>query len=340
MYKILSAMMMVAMLGAASTSVSPQGTVAGVQIMPGTGSVMNLTNVAVFQDWDPWGTTAITDILTAHSISYTIYGTADIGIVDLSNYDKVIFASQQSFDFYLALSVNSAWLEEYIDNGGCAELHLATLDTYDPTGLVFAYGISVMHFPTVPAYDDVDRAVPGHEVFNVPNPVNDAELDNWSYSSHGYFSDYPAGATVLAVNVADTTPAMIEYRPAGGILAVIMPVEWAWALGYSCILENILLYCGSATDVEESSGKLSGNAITIRPSVVNNSAVVSFSVPRDGFASIKVYDATGKVVDVLGGTFSAGSHEITWTPRVESGVYFLSIEGPGVSQTTKVIIER
>jgi len=340
MYKVLSAIMMVAMLGAAGTSTSPHGRITGAQVMPGTGSVMNLTNVAVFQDWDPWGTTAITDILTAHSITFTIYGTADIGNVDLSNFDKVIFPSQQSFDFYLALSVNSPWLEAYIDNGGCVELHFATYDTYDPTGLVFAYGISVMHYPTVPAYDDVDRTVPGHEVFNVPNPVDDAELDNWGYSSHGYFSDYPAGATVLAVNVADTTPAMIEYRPAGGILATIMPVEWAWAYGDSDVLENMLLYCGTPTDVEESSGDLASEALAVRPSVIGNSAMVSFSVPRDGFASIKVYDATGKVVDVLGGTFSAGSHEITWSPRVESGVYFLSIEGPGVSQTTKVIVER
>jgi len=149
MYKVLSAIMMVAMLGAAGTSTSPHGRITGAQVMPGTGSVMNLTNVAVFQDWDPWGTTAITDILTAHSITFTIYGTADIGNVDLSNFDKVIFPSQQSFDFYLALSVNSPWLEAYIDNGGCVELHFATYDTYDPTGLVFGYGISVMHYPTV-----------------------------------------------------------------------------------------------------------------------------------------------------------------------------------------------
>ena len=45
-----------------------------------------IANVALFEDEDPWGYTSNQDLMTAHGISYTIYGSADMGVVDLSGY--------------------------------------------------------------------------------------------------------------------------------------------------------------------------------------------------------------------------------------------------------------
>jgi len=339
MYKVIGILLIAAALGAAGTSVSSMGVPSPSAFRAGTEAVKDISNVAVFQDHDPWGYTAITDILDAHSIPYTIYGMSDIGNVDLSQYDKVIIANQQDHDFYEAVSANSGWLEDYVNNGGCLLLELATYFDYDPTGLVFPFGISVEHAPTAPTYNNVDRAVPDHEVFNVPNPVNDNELDGWGYSSHGYFVAYPEGTAVLAINADDETPCMIEYRPAGTILAHMMPVEWAWSLGYSDIDENLILYCPAPTGVDEEMPSVVHADLAVSPSLIRSGAEIRFAVPEGRTASLKVYDAAGKLVDVLG-TYGSGTYSISWMPEVSSGIYFISLEGEGFASSTRVLIER
>jgi len=339
MYKVIGILLIAAALGAAGTSVNSMGMPSPSAFRAGTEAVKDISNVAVFQDHDPWGFSSITDILTAHSISYTIYGTSDIGNVDLSQYDKVIIANQQDHDFYEAVSANSGWLEDYVNNGGCLLLELATWDDYDPTGLIFPFGISVVHTPTAPTHNDVDRAVPDHEIFNVPHFINDNELDGWNNSSHGYFSTYPEGTSVLAINADDETPVIIEYRPAGTIVAIIMPVEWAWHYGYSNIDENLILYCPAPTGVDEEMPSVAHTDLAVSPSLIRSGAEIRFAVPEGRTASLKVYDAAGKLVDVLG-TYGSGTYSISWMPEVSSGIYFISLEGEGFASSTRVLIER
>ena len=339
MHKVIGIVLIAAALGAAGTSVNSMGVPSPSAFRAGTEAVKDISNVAVFQDYDPWGFTAITDILDAHSIPYTLYGMSDLGSVDLSQYDKVIIADNQTYDFYVAVSANSGWLEDYVNNGGCLLLELATFGDYDPSGLVFLYDISLIHYPTSTTYENVDRVVPDHEVFNVPNPIDDNELDNWSSSSHGYFTAYPEGTSVLAMNVDDETPCMIEYRPAGTVVAHVMPVEWAWGLGYSCILENLVLYCPGPTGVEEEMPSVAHADLAVSPSLVRSGAEIRFAVPEGRTATLKVYNAAGKLVDVLG-TFGSGTYSISWMPEVSSGIYFISLEGEGFASSTRVLIER
>ncbi len=341
MYVLFAVVLITSALGAMGTSVDSQGDKVINAFTPVGSSVTTVSNVAVFQDYDPWGYTSITDILNAHSISYTIYGSSDIGNVNLTPFDKVIIASQQTYNFYANLSTHSSWLEDYVINGGCLELHFATWSDYDPSGLVFAFGITVMHTPTAPTYDDVDRAMPGHDVFNVPNPVDDDELDNWGYSSHGYFNSLPAGSDTLAINIPDGTPCLIEYQDGGSLLATIQPVEWAWANGYSDILENMILYCSGPTDVGENIERGQISSLNVFPSVVKDQAEISFTIESKGYVSLKVYDASGKLVETLKeGTFEPGTHTITWKPNYKSGVYFVNVTGPATELNTKVLISR
>ncbi len=304
-------------------------------------SISSMSNVALFQDWDPWGYSAIRDILNFNSIPYTLYGTEDIGNVDLSGFDKVIFASQQSYEFYSAISNNRSWIENYVTDGGCVELHLATWEDYNPSDLVFPFDITLLHTPSSPTYEDVDRTDPDHEIFNVPNPVTDNELDDWNHSSHGYFTNFPEGTEPLAINVDDSTPCLMEYQNVGTIILTIQPVEWAWGLNLSDFLQNLILYCPGPTNLSEKNPKTHQMALRILPNPVKEKALVSLEVNKPGLVSVRLYDVTGKLVEVLmEGHLDSGIHTIQWHPNQRGGTYFLHMEGNNRKFTQKILIIR
>lgn len=63
------------------------------------------------------------------------------------------------------------------------------------------------------------------------------------------------------------------------------------------------------------------------PNPFNPSTVISYALPADGFAEIKVYNATGELVKVLvNGEMPAGQHQVTFDATgLNSGVYFVRL---------------
>jgi hypothetical protein len=204
--------------------------------------------VAIFQNSDPWydppgGMTSNQDVLTANGISYTIYSSAQIGVVDLSGFEKVVIASDQSTAFYSAVEANSAWFESYVNNGGTLEIHAADWGWANgpwPTGA------NPCGFTWASSYGQiVDIALPGHEILTTPNVITDAELDGWNLAYHGYFTGYPAGSQIILTegNTGSANPVLIVAPYGSGcVIASGQTLEWAYWWGYSNLLENVLLY--------------------------------------------------------------------------------------------------
>lgn len=72
----------------------------------------------------------------------------------------------------------------------------------------------------------------------------------------------------------------------------------------------------SVTDVTPKSFMLTGNY----PNPFNPSTHIAFTLPSAGLAQMSVYDVTGrKVCDLVSSTMTAGSHEMVWDGRDESG---------------------
>jgi hypothetical protein len=72
-----------------------------------------------------------------------------------------------------------------------------------------------------------------------------------------------------------------------------------------------------------------------------------FGLPGDGVTALRVFDVSGRVVRTLvNGRLRAGEHTAAWDGKdehgksVSSGVYLASLDGPGVSETLKVILAR
>lgn len=74
------------------------------------------------------------------------------------------------------------------------------------------------------------------------------------------------------------------------------------------------------------------------PNPFNPSTVISFSLPRQGMVSVKVFNILGQEVETLvDGPLSAGAHTVTWNAdRQASGVYFYRLTFEGQVLTRKM----
>ena len=97
-------------------------------------------------------------------------------------------------------------------------------------------------------------------------------------------------------------------------------------------------YQGASTDVEG----LPKQSRLIRnyPNPFNPNTTICFDLPRASEVSLKIYSSTGQLVErLVDDTFSAGSHEITWSPEnAATGVYLYVLETRGRKQTDKMVL--
>jgi hypothetical protein len=78
------------------------------------------------------------------------------------------------------------------------------------------------------------------------------------------------------------------------------------------------------------------------PNPFNPSTTIRFDIPKSSFVTLKVYDITGKVVDVLvNENLKAGVKEVSFNAsHLSSGVYFYKITADGFQATKKMILVK
>jgi hypothetical protein len=195
---------------------------------------------ALFKNVDPWGYPANEEVLSLNGIPYAVFSSKDFGRVNLTSFSKVIIASDQDQSFYYDMNAYRWWFEDYVSGGGVLEIHAADWGWNGggwvgtlPGGLV--WNSYYANYVTI-----VD---PAHLVVNIPNQITDAELDNWNWAVHGYFTSYPINSHIVIKEDYTGEPAYLEFDyGAGVIVASSQPLEWAYMHRYSLILENSLLY--------------------------------------------------------------------------------------------------
>ena len=76
------------------------------------------------------------------------------------------------------------------------------------------------------------------------------------------------------------------------------------------------------------------------PNPFNPATTISYNLPKEGFVSIKVYNAIGSEVSTLiSGTKKAGTHEVVFNAgSLPSGVYFYTIRFDNTTQTKRMIL--
>ncbi|NUO79500.1 T9SS type A sorting domain-containing protein, partial [candidate division KSB1 bacterium] len=76
------------------------------------------------------------------------------------------------------------------------------------------------------------------------------------------------------------------------------------------------------------------------PNPFNPETVISFSLPRAGLATLKIYDALGREVATLTNhMMAAGEHQIRWrSSGLASGVYFYRLQAGNFSAVKKMLM--
>jgi len=76
------------------------------------------------------------------------------------------------------------------------------------------------------------------------------------------------------------------------------------------------------------------------PNPFNPTTIVNYSIPKDGFVNLRVFDINGREVFVLvNQNQKAGTHEITFDAfNLSSGIYFYKLEANGYSDIKKMIV--
>ena len=197
--------------------------------------------VAIFQDVEPWSRNVTEPILIDNDLSYTMYNSSDMGVVDLSSYQKVIISSVQTQQFYDRLAANTTWFETYVANGGV--LLLSTADT--PSGgfwnasFLLPGGLN----KTFAVTQNVTINMQHHPVLLTPSLIEDDELDSWTFSSYGYYNTYPVGTKEILLDGNTLSPVLVEFEFGNGfIIATNQPLEWNQNYNYTRLLENLILY--------------------------------------------------------------------------------------------------
>lgn len=78
------------------------------------------------------------------------------------------------------------------------------------------------------------------------------------------------------------------------------------------------------------------------PNPFNPSTKINFSISKNSYVTLKVFDATGKMVsELVNGNKSAGEHFINFdAAKLSAGVYFYKLEAEGFSETKKMILTK
>jgi hypothetical protein len=83
-----------------------------------------------------------------------------------------------------------------------------------------------------------------------------------------------------------------------------------------------------------------------RPNPVNKVADLSFTLPKSGNYSLKIYNIAGQVIRTLDGKGTAGQNTVTWNGldnggrKVANGVYLYNLNAFGNSATKKLVVVR
>lgn len=100
------------------------------------------------------------------------------------------------------------------------------------------------------------------------------------------------------------------------------------------------LYVHTLTDINEDKIITDFSLSQNFPNPFNPTTIIKYTVPSNGYVSLKVYDILGKEVAVLvNEQKSAGNYEVTFDAKnLSSGIYFYQMSSSNFSKTNKMIL--
>jgi hypothetical protein len=191
--------------------------------------------VLLVQDILPWGSEANNSVLDANGIAYDVVNSSQLAGTNLSAYDDLIVAGDQSTPTYQKLAQRAAQIDSFVVNGGTLEFHAAGWGFAggNPTGITLPGGMHIVN-----SYSSLnDVLLPGHPlVVGVPDPFTG------NLASHAAFTSIPDGAELI-VRDDHGIPNLVSYRHGlGRVVAAGQTLERGFSYGEAAgiILQNLI----------------------------------------------------------------------------------------------------
>lgn len=236
-----------ALLPAASAAQSTDPAMPAYQTPPPTSELYTNIgfNVAVFQENDPWNTGSLATALANAGATTTYFTRFDMGVADLSSFQKVIIPSVQTADFYAAFQANEAYFQAYVNNGGTLNIHAADIASNGWISNPMWDGVNYLGYNRGGSLgDSVTVLEATHTIFTTPNAVTESQLQDWGWTFHGYFSGTTGWTSVIATAPAGD-PVWVEKAYGSGCVTITsMTVEWVGAS--QAFLDNNVASLGCA----------------------------------------------------------------------------------------------
>jgi hypothetical protein len=174
--------------------------------------------------------------------------------------------------------------------------------------------------------------MPEHPLLNIPFLVEDDELDNWLYSAHGYFTEYPGLAKEILMYPVNASPVLIEFPFGDGfVVATMQTLEWNENLDYTRLLENLILYDPvEVSFVINVTSPVSGDSWEVR----TTQTITWDATPNIDNVKIELYENGVFVQEIVASTLNDGS--FTWTVPIglsDSTLYQIKISDASFSDT-------
>jgi len=108
--------------------------------------------------------------------------------------------------------------------------------------------------------------------------------------------------------------------------------------GVDELVDKLFIFVGEPSP----DGEVPGARVFNHPNPFNEVTTISYEIPADGYVRLSVFDAGGRIVDVIvSEPKSAGRHDVVWQPpQIASGVYFARLASGGNVATHKLIQVR
>jgi hypothetical protein len=93
------------------------------------------------------------------------------------------------------------------------------------------------------------------------------------------------------------------------------------------------------TSIAEHPGTPEAFSFGLKQNPARGNAVFNLTLPSDAIVTLRMYDVSGRLVDVpLQGRIAAGCYEIHWSTQLSSGIYFYKVDSPWNHAVGKLVL--
>ena len=295
------------------------------------------------------------------NLGYAVFENYYLQIVDVSDPvspQQISLFNMQDYRHWGSIAINEGYLygitTEYSESMDYCGDSLIVVNVNDPANPVFVdYFDSPYYSGCLRVQNDFLylSASDGLYVYDLsnpedPQPVGFCQLpgSSWSFEivwDYAYIAAGPSGG-LRVVDITDPYDPRLSgcYVTPGHCNDIAVHGEVVYVADW----DHFEIYdCDEAVGVNSPSSPGIANTFVLSnpyPIPFNAETVITFTLPKSGEVSLKIYDIQGRIVQTLSaGQFNQGWHRVTFNAEnLASGVYFINLTAGDFTDTKKTLL--